>query len=180
MQEHVTEAIVLSKEPVRDLDARYSFFTKKFGKVTAKATSARKITSKLAGHLEPGTLTTIRFVDRNHGGIAQLVDALKLRHAGIAPAPLHSLNTMLAEWEPDEALWSELSAARGGEELFNWTPVLRILGWDPQDATCERCARGATTFFIPRQEFFCTACASKISRDALLLIQFAAHVGLQP
>ena len=62
MQEYVTDALVLKKEPLRDFDARYYFFTKKFGKLKGKATSARKIVSKLAGHLEPGTLAKVRFV----------------------------------------------------------------------------------------------------------------------
>ena len=89
MQEYVTDALVLKKEPLRDFDARYFFFTKKFGKMKGRATSARKITSKLAGHLEPGTLVTARFVERNGGngnGGVQIADALMTRQArGFSP-----------------------------------------------------------------------------------------------
>ncbi|MEK7212689.1 MAG: recombination protein O N-terminal domain-containing protein, partial [Patescibacteria group bacterium] len=51
MQEYLSEAVVLDAVPNGDLDLRVHLFTKKFGKLTAKVKSARKITSKLAGHL---------------------------------------------------------------------------------------------------------------------------------
>src|SRR5258708_27118691 len=80
MREFITDAVVLHKEPLRDADARYFFFTKRHGKVAGKATSTRKITSKLADHLEPGTLTAVRFIERNGGGTGtQVIDALKNR-----------------------------------------------------------------------------------------------------
>lgn len=170
MQEYVTDAIVLKKEPLRDFDARYWFFTKKFGKIKGKATSARKITSKLAGHLEPGTLTKVRFVERNgaNGNGAQIADALKVRMLGAPLVGLHKLNSILPEGEPDAELWNELI---GG--TFSWSGILRILGWDPQGAACESCGRVVTAFFIPKQEFFCTACASKLDPDALILLNNA-------
>lgn len=166
MQEYVTEAVVLRKEPLRDLDARYSFFTKKFGKIVGKATSSRKITSKLAGHLEPGTVTTVRFVERNGGGAGtQIVDALKSGRVAVAYGDLELLNGLLADREPDQALWNELLGER-----FSWPAVLRILGWDPRSAACERCGKKAAAFYISRQEFFCVNCASKLRRDTLLLL----------
>ena len=74
MQEYVTRAVVLDKETRGGhADARYSFFTERFGKVRAKATSSRKIVSKLAGHLEPGTLSAVRIIEQ-HG--TRVVDAL--------------------------------------------------------------------------------------------------------
>lgn len=174
MREYVTEAIVLHKEPVRDLDARYSFFTKRYGKVVGKATSSRKITSKLAGHLEPGTIATIRFVERNgssgsgaSGGTGtgtQIIDALKRGKLAASPVDLRLLAAVLAEGEWDETLWEELS---GG---FSWFSILALLGWDPRHAACERCREKVTAFSIARQQFFCAACASKIAPDELILL----------
>ncbi len=173
MQEYVTEAVVLEKEPIRDFDARYSFFTKRFGKLKGKATSARKITSKLAGHLEPGTLAKVRFVARSgeNGNGVQIADALKYGRLAASPTDLHFLNKMLPEGEPDTALWNELTRERR-EQRFPWGNVLRILGWDPREAVCEECGKGrkAAAFYIPKQEFFCAPCASKLERDALLLL----------
>lgn len=176
MQEYVTEAVVLRKEPLRDFDARYSFFTKRFGKIVGKATSARKITSKLAGHLEPGSFVKVRFVERNggNGNGAQTADALKLGKVAASPTDLYFLNKMLPEREADIALWDELTRERG-EQRLSWENVLRILGWDPRGAVCEACGKGkkAEAFYIPKQEFFCAACASKLPRDELILLGHA-------
>jgi recombinational DNA repair protein (RecF pathway) len=162
MQEYVTEAIVLHKEPVRDADARYSFLTKKFGKVVGKATSSRKITSKLAGHLEPGTVVTARFVER---GGTQIVDALKSGKLAAAPTDLRLLSGLLAEGESDSSLWEEMAGGR-----FSWRTILALLGWDPRHAECDHCRKQATTFSVARQQFFCTLCASKLGRDGLILV----------
>jgi recombinational DNA repair protein (RecF pathway) len=169
MQEYVSEAVVLNKEPVRDLDGRYSFFTKRYGKITGKATSTRKITSKLAGHLEPGTLVHVRFVEK---GGTQIVDALKKDKVAIPLPDLRFVNALLADHEPDLALWNELIA-----EKFSWENVLRIMGWDPAEAVCENCGKVAPYFYLARQEFFCISCASKLPRNGLLLV---AHAEIQP
>lgn len=168
MREYVTDALVLAKEPLRDLDGRYFFFTKKFGKVVGKATSSRKITSKLAGHLEPGSFVRARFVDRNHGNGTQITDALRYGKAAATVGDLDSLSRILADAEPDAALWSEL-----GRERFSWPAVLALLGWDPRHAACETCGGPPYAFFLPRQEFFCRTCASKLARNALLLLRNA-------
>lgn len=172
MQEYVTDAIVLKKEPLRDFDARYFFFTKRFGKIVGKATSARKITSKLAGHLEPGSLAKVRFVERHGGngngnGMPQIADALAYGKLAADAAKLHFLNALLPEWEADAALWDELAAGR-----FAWPDILRMLGWDPNGAVCEECGKRKTiaAFYIPKQEFFCAACASKLDRNELILL----------
>lgn len=166
MQEYVTDAVVLEKEPLRDFDTRYSFFTKRFGKLTGKATSARKITSKLAGHLEPGTFAQVRFVERNggNGNGAQIADALKKEKLAVPLSDLRFLNKMLPRGEKDIALWDELTKG------FSWPNALRILGWDPHGAACEQCGKKVAYFYLPRQEFFCAACASKLERDELLLL----------
>jgi DNA repair protein RecO (recombination protein O) len=173
MQEYVTDAVVLEKEPLRDFDTRYFFFTKRFGKLVGKATSARKITSKLAGHLEPGTFVQVRFVERNGGGGngAQIADALKKKTLTASPLDLRFLNKLLHHGEPDDALWGELmNTAAGADVPFPWPEILKILGWDPHGAACEQCGKKVAYFYLPRQEFFCAACASKLERDELLLL----------
>jgi len=162
MQEYVTQAVVLNKEPVREADVRYSFFTKRFGKVTGKATSARKINSKLAGHLEPGTLATVRFVEK---GGTQIVDAMKSGVVRATMPDLRFLHAMTTEGMPDAELWAELTA-----EAFSWPRVLAAMGWDPAEAACEQCGNAVAYFYLPRQEFFCAPCASNFKRDGLLLI----------
>jgi recombinational DNA repair protein (RecF pathway) len=165
MEDYVTDAVVLNKEHLREQDVRYSFFTKRFGKLSGRATSARKITSKLAGHLEPGTLATVRFVEK---GGTQIVDALKRGKTAIDLPDLRMLHAMTVDGEPDEALWTELTAAN-----FSWPRALAAMGWDPTGAACEDCRRAVAYFYLPRQEFFCASCASKLRRDGLLLVRYA-------
>jgi recombinational DNA repair protein (RecF pathway) len=165
MQEYVSEGIVLNKEPVRDFDGRYAVFTKRFGKVIGKTTSSRKITSKLAGHLEPGTLSKVRFVEKSG---TRIVDALKEHKLDVPISDLRLLNSILHEGGEDQELWEILTT-----RSFSWNDVLRVLGWDPRGARCEACSARSAYFYIPRQEFFCTPCASKLKQDALILLNNA-------
>ncbi|HTY39637.1 MAG TPA: recombination protein O N-terminal domain-containing protein [Candidatus Paceibacterota bacterium] len=162
MHEDVTRALVLSEEPSGELDARYVLFTERLGKVRARAKSTKKPTSKLVGHLQPGTFASVRLVETK--GV-QLVDALKLQ-AGRIPLPdLYYLEQLLPEGVPEPVLWKML--VKG--ELV-WTAALRALGWDPAAATCTSCRRARpNVFHIGRQEFFCAACASRFGPDAVLL-----------
>ena len=52
-QTYKTEGIVLSRRPYKNNDKLVRVFTRDYGKLTTRAISARKITSKLSGHLEP-------------------------------------------------------------------------------------------------------------------------------
>jgi recombinational DNA repair protein (RecF pathway) len=169
MQEYVSDAIVLRKDPQGDLDGRYVFFTERFGKVVAKAKSSRKITSKLASHLEPGTIGKIRFIE-NHS--TQIIDALKTRMSPVSVANLHFLSQLLHELQPEPELWEMLVAGAAGApasdeakkaELFSWLKVLAVLGWDPQEAVCVSCGKARPAYFyVPRQEFFCAVCVRKL------------------
>ena len=168
MQEYFTEAVVLDREPLHELDFRLSVFTKRRGKIVAKAKSARKILSKLSGHLVPGAVAQIRFVERN--GL-QLVDALKIGTASASVTDLRALNAILADGEPDPLLWRQLE---GGS--FDWGTVLKILGWDPASAACSVCARPLPSVFHARaQEFFCAPCSSRSGEKEVIYIGTANH-----
>jgi recombinational DNA repair protein (RecF pathway) len=184
MQEYVTRAVVLDKEMRNDADARYALFTERYGKIMARAKSSRKIVSKLAGHLEPGTLASVRIIE-THG--AQVVDALAAAQIKIPFTDLVSLNHLLGEWEPDVDLWRELiavaDAARGSrgaadDRVFSWSRMLAILGWDPRGAVCVSChasSRPARHFYLPRQEFFCQSCAANIIRYGGRISRFGVN-----
>jgi len=150
MEEYVTDAIVLKKGSSGECDGRYTLFSERFGKIFAKAKSSRLITSKLAGHLEPGTVAKVRFIDK---GSAQIVDALKASRIDVSPGDLILLRDLLPDLQADPELWSLLMS-----RPFSWNDVLRTLGWDPRGALCALCRRKALWFFIPRQEFFCDTC----------------------
>ena len=166
MQEYVANAIVLRKDPLRDLDGRYSLFTEQFGKVIGKTTSSRKITSKLAPHLEPGMVSRVRYIEQKG---TQIVDALKVGRLAISLLDLHLLAELLPEGQREFDLWRSLL-----HNDFSWSATLKILGWDPEGALCAACGREkATTFLIRRQEFFCRSCASKLGREGVLLVTTA-------
>jgi len=160
--EYAGEAIVLHSEPNGDLDARFSLFTRQFGKLVAKGRSARKITSKLSSHLQPGNLVRVRVVEKS--GL-QVVDALKERRIELSPSHLHFLNRLLGEGEPDLRLWR--SVLEGGA----WSELLKLLGWDPLEATCYRCGRdNPDRFHVPGQDFFCKSCGSNLPKSDVICI----------
>lgn len=165
MQEYVTDAIVLKKDPQGDLDGRYTLFTKRFGRIMAKAKSSRKITSKLAPHLEPGMVTKVRFIETRG---TQLIDALKSGQVALPLRDLHFLSQLLPDAEPEPALWELLM------KDWSWAAALAILGWDPADAECATCGeKHPAYFYITRQEFYCRThgtAASKAHADAVLSI----------
>jgi Recombination protein O N terminal len=164
MQEYVTDAVVLTKRPSGEFDARYTLLTKKFGKMTGRAKSSRKITSKLAGHLEPGSVIKVRFIEKS--GV-QIVDALKVARVDISQKDLATLEWLIPEMEADAPLWDLV--AHGP---FSWSSVIKTLGWDPAEAVCVACGRTKPThFFIPRQEFFCDSCVSKLRSNEVSLIK---------
>ncbi len=156
MQEYVSEAIILAKLPSKQMDTRYSILTKRYGKMIAKATSSRKITSKLAGHMEPGMLSRVRMIEQ-HG--VRLVDALKEDSLFSATlSDLHFLDRLLAEGESEPLVWDMLSA-----NAFDWRKTLRILGWDPAEAVCSVCGRvPVVSFSSQSQDFFCERCSLRV------------------
>lgn len=156
MREYVSEGLVLGREPAGDFDARFSIYTRRYGKLVAKARSLRKITSKLAGHFEPGNFVFARFVEKN--GL-QLVDGLKTARSGIGFVGLARLDGILHERESDAELWSALC-----DPVLDWSRVLAVLGWDPRAARCMSCGSvSPVSFRFGTQEFFCARCAPRLS-----------------
>ena len=163
MAEFVSEALVLSREPFREFDARFSFFTKKSGKLIAKARSVRKVASKLSGHLQPGNFARLRVVEKNG---PQIVDAIKYGTFSARPDDLFLLGRILSEGEADPGLWAELSSGK-----LRWRPILKILGWDPDLTTCVICgSRDSFVFRTKEQDFLCKECVLKFRGDELLYI----------
>lgn len=173
MQEYLSEAIVLHSDPQSEFDMRFTFFTKRFGKISAKAKSVRKITSKLAGHLDSGTVAQVRIIEKSG---PQVVDSLKKRRLDLLPNDLKILSRLLPEGEPDMRLWTSLIDGK-----FTWLRVLNFLGWDPEYALCRICGRANPEFFeISGQEFVCEECkkASRIPQNALLYVERNAQPGI--
>lgn len=169
MIEYSTEAVVLDKEPIGDLDALIFLYTPEQGKIVARAKSVRKITSKLASALEPATLVSARIL-----GIPsrQIVDAISLnRHSnwrGEAES-LRELTNFLtfikeiaAEGEADTSVWQilrEVLEKKPHSLRGYYHEILRISGFDTRNAKCENCRMTSPDYFVPRESVFvCKRC----------------------
>lgn len=162
MNEYVSEAIVLSKEPQGELDERVSVFTKHSGKFTAKVKSSRRITSKLSPHLEPGNRIRVRMVEKSN---LQVVDALKSDRLSPPPHFFYLLSRVLPEGEPEKELWRLLS-----EENYGWRAILAVLGWDPKEGCCESCGKAEpVSFHIMSQNFFCRDCDPNMKGERIYI-----------
>lgn len=165
MLEQVTEAIVLDKEFIGDAHVRVHLLTKSMGRITAKATSARKITSKLNAHLEPLNISIVRLVQKNH--LPQVVDALRKDKLSFDALPaMKIVKELAAEYEPDAALYAALSAIAQGKK----TPrrLLSLLGYDPQFAECAGCGKPPTHFSFSTFSFVCRQCFTRVE-DCVML-----------
>lgn len=172
MLEVITEAIVLDKENLGEQDSRVFLYTKDFGKIAAKATSLRKIVSKLAAHLEPLNYVTARLLSRGdflNGASFHLADALVIDSANdykndndrlkrIIPI-LDLISKSIPYGSVDQELWDFLLALRTKEVEPNLTQVFKILGFDPVFASCELCQKIKPEYFFPKNNFFvCQFC----------------------
>lgn len=151
MKEYVTEAVVLDKEPQGESDLRVSLFTEALGKVQAKVTSGRKITSKLAPHLEPLNIVSVRLVQKS--GLV-VTDALK-----VGTLPRESIKSLallegaLMPQSRDYRLWLKIKEGAPVKEL------LGLLGFDPAFASCVTCGAGYPDYFYaPESIYVCGNC----------------------
>ena len=149
MREYLSEAVVLEKRPIGEADFQVSFYTKKYGKMVARARSARKITSKLSSHLEPGNVVQLRIVEKRGFHVA---DALKKKKLEASLIDLSVLSGLLAADQHDAQLWDCLVASP------SWGAILGILGWDAQFADCRMCRKKPELFHLRSHDFFCTSC----------------------
>ena len=155
MIEQVTEAVVLDKEFTYDAHVRVHLFTKECGKIVAKATSARKIASKLGAHLEPLSVSTVRYVQSR--GLPQLIDALRSSRLPLAAMPVvRTVRALAPEGEPDAELWAVLA-----DPAADVRAALCVLGYDPTFASCEWCGGAPDHFSLKTLFFVCHGCVPR-------------------
>jgi len=157
MLEFVTEAVVLDKRPIGEQDAYVTLYTKNFGKIVARAISARKITSKLNAHLEPSNLILVRLVNKKE---YRITDALIAEKFSTNLKLVDFVNKMTTENDSDHQLWEELISALQSDQFF-YSNFLRILGFDPLYATCNNCLGKPDYFAIEDLSFWCQNCRRK-------------------
>ncbi len=166
MKEFLTEALVLGFEDLAEYDRVVSLYTKSLGKVLAKAKGARKITSKLIGHLQPLDFTRVRLIKKNG---FQIVDALafkKMERSLESLATVQFIKEMTPELQPDNDLWILLK----NKNNVSGKDLLSVLGFNPAFAECANCNKKKPEFFLKTdQVFLCKRCASKTPENEVIL-----------
>jgi recombinational DNA repair protein (RecF pathway) len=164
MVEYLTEAIILDKRPDKNLDAIFTIFSRDLGKVYGKAISSRKITSKLASHLEPGTFGKIRLARKSVGENFRIVEALgeSKRSDPETIRFLMFLDRMAPACAKDEVLFMfarEFIQNSSISEKMAYRGLLKIIGLDPDEATCSCCGRKKIAYFSSQDiMFLCRQC----------------------
>ena len=166
MKEYFTPGIVLDREPRNELDETIIVYTKDLGKVRAFTKSSRKITSKLSGHLSPGRLTDIRFVERNK---LHLVDALSASSPSAALKDLllflNFVNKITPYGDADLGLWYMIEEIIKGSHFSPavYRLLLERLGYSGGESRCHYCKGNASNFFnLSEMTLFCVNCHSKL------------------
>ncbi|TSC83188.1 MAG: Uncharacterized protein G01um101419_154 [Parcubacteria group bacterium Gr01-1014_19] len=160
MTEHYTKALVLDRENQGDQDSRVFLYCEKLGRISAKVKSARKITSKLSGHLEPGNLGSVRLIELGGFQVVDVVSEEILPRDPKTIAALQLLKEMTVEGDFDPELWSLISA--GHLEIGT---ILSCLGFSPTFASCRTCQSGNPGHFLMRElEYSCHPCLIKSGR----------------
>lgn len=186
MIEIITEAIVLDKEDLGEQDSRVFLYTKELGKVIAKATSARRITSKLAAHLEPLNHAEVRLISKSDfldGKGFQVADAVLTDNSGElksnpellsrASAVFSLIKKSIPEAVPEPELWNFLEAIRNCKAVPAVAEALALLGFNVQFSACELCDRFQPEYFFPVNNFFvCRGCKmnSKEKREDFIKV----------
>ncbi|PIR98052.1 MAG: hypothetical protein COT89_01265 [Candidatus Colwellbacteria bacterium CG10_big_fil_rev_8_21_14_0_10_42_22] len=181
MAEYYTPAIVLRKDVKNDKDSLYILYTRSLGKISAIAKSARKITSKLSGHLSPGRIADIRLIDK---GSFQLLDALS-KNGGRSNKEiakfLYFLDNMTPYNQADPHLWyiAKEVVERLEVEPIVYREILGIMGFAPIEKNvllkCNRCKKIGTQtqyFIMSDLVFLCANCLKdvKIEENDLVKI----------
>jgi DNA repair protein RecO (recombination protein O) len=160
-------AIILSSHDVGEFDRLYILYTKENGVVKAMGRGVRKQTAKLAGHLEPGTLSEV-YIARSRG-MGQITSAIALDNFESIKKDFEKLAEVLkifkfftrhfSEEEKDERIFELLSGfldllnrkaptppqsspQAGGEVLAAeafWWKLFDALGHRPETMKCAKC-----------------------------------------
>lgn len=176
-------AIILSSHDVGEFDRLYILYTREIGIVKAMGRGVRKPAAKLAGHLEPGTLSEV-YVARSRG-MGQIASAITIENFESIRKNFESLAAVLkifkffarqfAEEEKDERIFDLLggfleeadSAEKADEtdillEAF-WWKLFDALGHRPETMKCAKCGakleeKGEKFFSAARGGVVCGKC----------------------
>jgi len=192
-------AIILSSHDVGEFDRMYVVYTKEIGVVKAMGRGVRKQTAKLAGHLEPGTLSEIYVAKAR--GMGNIASAIALDNFFNIKKDFEKLSQVLktfrffgrhfSEEEKDERVFNllrdflkkadETDEANILTEAF-WWKLFDALGNRPETMKCTKCGarleeKGENFFSAARGGVVCGKCfageqdLAEISVDQIKLLR---------
>lgn len=154
-----TEAIILRRRDMKERDKLITVYTKDFGKIKVRAIGAKKIESKLGGHVEPFMRTDIFVVDSKTidilAGATVLATYINVRStlSGLHAAQyiMEVADRLTLEAQADSGLFSILAeglSTLDAQSKINFLTVqsiaLRILsrvGFEPILDRCAHCGK---------------------------------------
>lgn len=190
-QTYNTRAIILDRKDHREDDSRIVVYSERCGKLNLIARGAKKVRSKLSGHIEPLTLSRLMVVkgkEFDYVGTAKgeefysdiREDLFSLRWAGRA---IKALDDMTREGEEGDhsvlfAWLSEYlrlvpSVSGPKKESFFWLAVMRLLalqGFGSDFGACSVCGDSeANIFSFHDKAVFCRSCLSEGFGDTVTI-----------
>lgn len=184
-----TNAITLARRDARENDRVYSFYTEHLGKILVQATSARKIKSRLSGHLEPFGIVEIGIVRgfrKNRLASARTQDRYENIYQDIekifcAGYLLRLIDELVKEGMPDGKVYHLLRSGimalnekkiDGCLKIFNAVftlKLLSLLGYQPKVRDCVVCTKNLSeennVFSIRRGGIICARCKKESEED---------------
>lgn len=164
-------AVILASRDIGEYDRIYIMYSREAGLAKVVGRGVRKPAAKLAGHLEPGTLSEV-YIARSRG-MGQITSAITLESFENSRKDFARLGGILAvfrffvknfaEDEPDEKIFDLLvdflklandsNSASGGEILLEafWWKLFDFLGHRPETMKCAKCG---SRFSESGQKFF--------------------------
>lgn len=198
-------AIILNRRPFAEDDGRVVVYSRERGKLDLVARGVKKIKSKLAGHLEPLSLTDIMAVcgrQYDYAGAAVSEncffniknDLAKLAAAGQA---VKIFDKLIKPGVADEAIFDllkdyleVLNFKKSGFDVLNWFFIFKLLvalGFKPELYNCVNCGGKITPvgmkFDLARGGLICGKCRAEqgltISENAVKLLRLAERDSLE-
>jgi DNA repair protein RecO (recombination protein O) len=183
------QAIILNRRPSGEGDSRVTVYSRESGKLELTARGAKKMKSKLAGHLEPVCLTDIMVVrGRRHDYVGAAVSAncfgkIKndLSKLALAGRAVKIVNQLTKPGVVDEKIFELLknylefldTAKKNLAVSYFILKFLTELGHRPELAQCLNCAAkiqpGKNRFDLARGGLVCGRCAGLKNADQFVI-----------
>lgn len=202
-----TTAIILNRRPFKESDLLVTFLSRDFGKMTAVAIGAKKIKSKLAGHLEP--LREVKLMVAAGREIHKLGQAVTVNTFSVqrnqspeavwqAQKAASLVEKVSPQWQKETKIYDFFKdflslnfQTNFFSNLFSFFTfeLLRLAGLAPELQNCLHCraiiSPGKNHFDFQHGGLLCSACGQKtkeanqrVSNEAIKVLRYLQRYSL--